>query len=353
VTSEGEHHGRTELTLRKLQEPGYRRQACWAAYLSLVLGACGSKTIEPVVPPAASPNSTTQSAPAQSITSLASATPIGSSRTVPTPPELPATELPRGYFVATWVEANVQRYATFDVAPDGVVHGTSLGPWESLIEDKAKPAALGFMLATTPCASVQPPPVPELVGTNDIHLLSMPTHCVLLELAGHPKTKAALQWYGFQSKDHSIAVLRPEMQGKHSWLLVLADTMLSPAGPWLALTMADLDGDGLQDIAFVAQGVDGCDRGPCPLYWIDILMSRTHTVMRGDSAVLLTTGDFEQKTGLPWFEATGKLTWQGRVDAGHYSVTVSAGKRKLTWSVLLESNGLVVRPGVPRGVSKS
>jgi hypothetical protein len=253
--------------------------------------------------------------------------------------------------VATWVEANNSTYATFDIAADGIVNGTKFGPWQTLIGENSKPVALGFLHASTPCASVQPPPVPETAGTNYSHLLSTATHCGSLELPGHPKTKITLQWYGFQSDDQSIAVLRPETPTKRPWLLVLADTLLSPAGAWLALTTADLDGDGLEDIAFVAQGVDGCDRGPCPLFWIDMLMSRTHTVLRGDSSMLLRTDDFEQKMGLPWFEAVDKLAWQGRVDAGRYQVTLSAGKRKLSWSVHRESNEIVVHTGKPPAVS--
>ena len=121
----------------------------------------------------------------------------------------------------------------------------------------------------------------------------------------------------------------------------------SPAGPWLAPQTVDFDGDGLRDGAFIAQGVDGCDRADCPLFWIDVLMSRTHTVLRSESSVLLSTDDIEQRTGLS-LSTDPTLTWQSRANTGCYEVTASAGKRKLTWTATIESSEIAVKPAVPR-----
>jgi hypothetical protein len=342
-------------------------QMPWLTLLLVFAGACNHRANEPISAPALSPSSTTltaatlspsstiQLAPARVANPEPNATPLGASRAAATTkaPELAASALPIGTFVATWVESNVPTYATLDIAADGVVHGTPFGAWQSLIGEDSKATTLGSLREAAPCATMEQPPFPDTANLTYFHLLSMPTRCISLDLASRRATKTTLQWYGRQPKDHSIAVLRPETLGKRLWLLVLADTTLSPAGTWLALTTADLDGDGLQDIAFVAQGVDGCDRGPCPLFWIDILMSRTHTVMRGDSSILLRTDNFEQKMGITWWEGVKKLVWHGGIDAGHYRVTATAGKRKLTWSVLVESNELVVIPGSPLAASKS
>jgi hypothetical protein len=137
---------------------------------------------------------------------------------------------------------------------------------------------------------------PRVVGTGS------------LTLADRPKTGIVLQWYGYESGQHAIALLRPAKPIKPSWLLVLAENQLSPAGPWLAPKYANLDNDGLEDVAFVARGVDGCDRGPCPLFWVQLFMSRTHVLAPTDGFILLSTGTFEQKTGLPW-SALDSLTW--------------------------------------------
>jgi hypothetical protein len=311
-------------------------QELFAVLAVLVLIACRSSTIA------------TQSTSTRSPNPAPSVAPVSSQPASVAQAHDPPTEAsPTGSFWAIWIESDVASYANLEFDAQGVISGGPFGAWERLFEAIESPAVIGSLRTTMPCVGVQPPPVPATAETDDVRLLSLPSQCWSLELAGHPATKTRLQWYGWQSGARSVAVLRPQAPTDRPWLLVLADSHLSPAGPWLALTTADLDEDGLQDIAFVAQGVDGCDRGPCPLFWIDVLMSRTHTVLRGESSVLLTVQNFEQQTGVSWFDAP-QLSWRGHASAGRYDVETTGAKRKLAWSARLQSNEVVVRSASAR-----
>lgn len=308
--------------------------------------ACAPKVSAPGPMPSPAPSSAssaTLSTPAPS--SVTSATGASSGQAITLAPKVdrPAPVVPAVRYVATRVEAGQTTYTTLDIGADGVLRGRPLGPWEATFEEDPPKKQVGSLVTFLPCAGVDPPPIVETKDDDAYHMLSMPRACASFELAPRDKTDVTLQWYGWEPNDHAIAVLRPITP--KPWLLVLADTLLSPAGPWLAPQVFDLDGDGQQDVAFIAQGVDGCDRGPCPLFWIDLLMSRTHTVLRKQSAVLLTTADIEQKTGLSW-EKVATLGWHSRAEAGCYEVTAIAGRRALVWSALIEPGAITVRPGV-------
>ncbi len=313
------------------------RRRLLAALVVVSFTACRTPTLATESTPGRSPNPTPRVAP------------IPSSREAPVEPTLepPTVTLPNGPFWATRVESGVATYANLEVAEDGFIRGGPFGAWQKQFEESQSPAVIGSLRTTTPCVTVQPPTFSATAAKDDVNLLSLPSQCMSLELAEHPTIKARLQWYGRQPGERSVAVMQPEAPTDRPWLLVLADSLLSPAGPWLALTNTDLDADGLQDIAFVAQGVDGCDRRPCPLFWINTLMSRTHTVMRNSSSVLLTVEDYERQTGYGWFESH-PLSWHGTALGARYNVEATGGKRKLAWSVLLESNELVVQSGSTR-----
>jgi hypothetical protein len=283
--------------------------------------------------------------------SIASASVASSSKaTAPIPSfETPPAVAPT--FTATWVESGRTSYATLEIGMDGELRGTPFGPWETLFNSGEPTAHVGALVTELPCAGVAPPALPNIDDDDRCHVLSMPSECAYLELVSRPKTRVTLQWYGAQPNHRAIAVLRPLVEP--SWLLILADTLLSPAGPWLVPQAVDLDGDGVQDIAFVAQGVDGCDRGPCPLFWIDMLLSRTHTWMRKNSSDLLTTDNIQRRTGLGW-DAVATLTWQSQAETGRYTVVARAGKRSVTWTARIEPSEVVVSfDGARAGTTKA
>jgi hypothetical protein len=318
---------------RKLQVTGFASRT-----LGLLLCcACASKAARP------------ESSVAQSHASIAGATVASSSRgTVSVPDvERPTTRAPTRSFTATWVESGRTTYTALNIGANGELRGTPLGPWETLFNSGAPTVHIGSLVMGGACGGVAPPELPKIDDDDRYHLLSARSECAYLEFVPQPKTQVTVQWYGTQPNDHAIAVVRPPVEP--AWLLILADTLLSPAGPWLVPQRLDLDGDGVLDIAFVAQGVD-CDSAPCPLFWVDLLLSRTHTILRGSSSELLTTGNFERRTGLEW-DKTAELTWQSHAETGLYTVIAHAGKRTLTWTVRVGSSGVVVTPDAARAVT--
>jgi len=270
----------------------------------------------------------------------------------------PETEIPSGTLVATLIEAGAAKYSLVDIGADGSLRGKPFGPWDSMQADDVLPTPLGSIVVDRNCSEVQPPPISSANFENHVHVLSRPRSCAKLQLAPHGITQVSLQWYGLETNDRQIAVLRPTAVIQNSWMLVLSEVQLSPAGPWLALQTKDLDGDGMQDIAFVSQGVDGCDRGPCPLFWIELLLSRTHFLARNgagahkqgqDAPVLLDTLEFERRTGLTYMTISpSSLRWQSRAETGRYGVSLHAGKRTLTWTALIGANEVTLKAGEAR-----
>jgi hypothetical protein len=251
---------------------------------------------------------------------------------------------------AALFEPSGAKYASWEVSAIDSIRATPFGTWEAAVDD-ATPKTQGVGLSPLlPCESKAPPHPPEPRAKDRVRVLSEPSACVTLALPGRPAEPSQLQWYGWESGDRSLAVLRPAASGRPRWLLVLSETLISPAGPWLAPAVGDLDGDGVDDLAFVAQGVDGCDRGPCPLNWIEVLVSGTNTLWREEELTLLRTDDIERKLGL----ALGNMSspsWQARIQSGIYQVTALAGRRQLAWSASIAGNRL--RLGQPEARSES
>jgi len=134
--------------------------------------------------------------------------------------------------------------------------------------------------------------------------------------------------YGMAGPDSMAEVMFvPADEKKECWAIVMSEASLSPAGPWLGTTRADLDGDGRSDLAFVAQGVDGCDRGPCPLFWLTLLSTDTAVAPPFREALLIDTATADaflapcSSKDEP-FDALERLRWKIRI--APRSVTVSA-----------------------------
>jgi len=265
---------------------------------------------------------------------------------------MPTTEIPAGTYVATLIEAGVATYSSLEIGADGILRGKPFGPWESMVGEDVPTAQRGSLSVDSRCSAVEPPPIPTANPDNRVHVLSRPKICAKLQLLPRDATQVSLQWHGYEQNHREIAVLQPTAVTQSPWMLVLADIQLSPAGPWLEVRTNDLDGDGMRDIAFVAEGVDGCDRGPCPLFWIELLLSHTHTLVRSsteahqqgqDAFVLLNVEEFEKRLGLNYMDfSPSKLTWRSHVAKNRYEVSLHTGKRTLTWTAIIGADEIMV-----------
>jgi hypothetical protein len=155
--------------------------------------------------------------------------------------------------------------------------------------------------------------------------------------------RARLLWYGDGPGRPSVGAFWPARPGE--WPIVISEGALSPGGPWRALARGDIDGDGTRDLAFVAEGVDGCDRGPCPLFWMVILASAAPAVC-GAALTLVDTGtaaEFEKAVGAAFFSSSGDaplvgdaVRWSGRAEADRYEVVARGPGGERKWTASLE-----------------
>jgi hypothetical protein len=151
--------------------------------------------------------------------------------------------------------------------------------------------------------------------------------------------------YGAGSPDSmSEAMFVPADEKRNPWAIVVSEALLSPAGPWLGVSRGDLDGDRRSDLAFVSQGVDGCDRGPCPLFWLSLLLTNTPIAPPFSEALFLDTATLDGfgaqcSPSEDAFGHTLEYRWRTRVQPR--GVVVSAASRDCheEWTFTLGDSG--------------
>jgi hypothetical protein len=159
-----------------------------------------------------------------------------------------------------------------------------------------------------------------------------------------------MQWYG-DGPTHcaELVMFTPEHPTSHHWALVLHRTMLSPNGNLLAVAIGDLDGDGRDDLAFVAEGVDSCEgrtpTGACKLLWVKIFASHSSAWSTDESETVLNHEDWpsmQRRLAITdEFAGPERARWTGRIESGgRYVVTASHGGRQAQWLSTL-ANGAV------------
>jgi len=128
------------------------------------------------------------------------------------------------------------------------------------------------------------------------------------------------------------------------WVIFIDPLLRSPAGPWVSPRLLDLDKDDQLDVIFIAQGVDGCDRGPCPLFWVDAVLSSVTLSQDISQGVLITTADIKDATsGAGAFE----LVEEGGNLLAKMKPPTGRGKAR-SWTISLSSDRLVVKKLTPR-----
>jgi hypothetical protein len=132
--------------------------------------------------------------------------------------------------------------------------------------------------------------------------------------------------------------------------VVVLDTILrSPAGPWLAPALGDLDGDGIVDVAFVAMGVGTCggeDRPDCTVLWVDVLLSASDAVWETEArGAIARNADLARMTkklgGDPCMDG---IRWAGTIESGAYVLEASGSKGSLVWTVQRRGEQLSIQP---------
>ena len=273
--------------------------------------------------------------------------------------------IPEGSYGANLFSRRGSRLSTWDVDAGGGILATPWMTYQQFLDrvnretgSNPKPRMRSpVSFAPSPPSGATPPRPQPMAATasNAVEefLISQPIPGLLAWKKGRGEP-VRLQWYGPCESCRSVGVFWPDR--KKSWPVVISDAMLSPGGPLRAVAKGDIDGDGLDDLAFVAEGVDGCDRAPCRLYWMVILMTATHTVAPG--GLLLVASDtaerFEKAVGAAFFSLSGKepriddaVTWRGRIEPHRYEVTAQGPSGSITWTASLDQGVLSVSPKLP------
>jgi hypothetical protein len=148
------------------------------------------------------------------------------------------------------------------------------------------------------------------------------------------------------------AMFVPTEEKQERWAIVISEGLLSPAGPWRAATRADMDGDGRSDLAFVAQGVDGCDRSRCPLFWLTLLLTDTRVAPPFEEALFFDTGNVAAffapcSSGTDDFDLSPRLRWRARIARQGLEVSAACGRCRGEWHFSQLDGGRFERTSAP------
>jgi hypothetical protein len=246
--------------------------------------------------------------------------------------------LPPGEYGAALVESNRVRFASWQVAPDGTIAATPFDrDCHCCYQGPDAPKPTSKVVFKPGPARGWPTAPPQSDAATAV--MSWPAMRGRLTLPGRPPAAAWLQWYGYELRGREYAVFRPD-RGGQPWAVVLMTTCRSPEGAWDAPAVGDLDGDGELDLAFVAHGVGTCGgegTPDCPLVWLDISLSSTHTVYpRRGGEVLLRNADvaqLERRIGTELHDES--IRWQGQIAPGRYDVTLTGRSGTQVWTARL------------------
>jgi hypothetical protein len=264
---------------------------------------------------------------------------------------------PRG-FTATLFRGGRVTQTQWVLEPDGTIQSF---PSES--DDGAPRARKGrtviLKLAQAPAVSSEParPPPPRIRSVPDgrYHLFGEPRRCTLT-LPGEASRIVEMQWYNFASPVDRFAILSPVPRA--GWVVILANVSFSPGGTWLAPAMGDVDGDGRNDLAFVAEGVGTCgsvETPDCPLLWVNVFMSATDTSSWPTLVEARTYHRLVVEIGLPPDKVLGDADvekprlWRGRIRRGAYEITVSGPKHRHTWTTVLRDGKMTLEGALGGG----
>ena len=283
----------------------------------------------------------------QSHVDVPSPSPVASSTADDNPPVPPlpiAPKLPAGSYTAAVLSGENVGFATWVVSDDGRIRATKQHESALQIDETEPTTELVFSLggAETPSADMIVDACPSGACRSMAGLHGR------LTLPGEREREIRLQWYGDRAEPRSTCVMVSIDDGTP--LAVVLDTILrSPAGPWLAASLGDLDGDDTTDVAFVAMGVGSCggeDRPECPVLWVEVLPSSTDAVWETDArGTIARSADFERMTKkLGEDPSTDGVRWTGKVRAGEYVVEASGPKGSLGWTVAQRDARWSVRP---------
>ena len=264
----------------------------------------------------------------------------------------PPDRIPPGSYEASLVSQKGVTHATWVFDESGAVSATPFKSWQLYVDDvmservqRRHPISLTDV---SPCTGSKAPPAPPSVAPEKVlFLLTAPPLCGRLTLPGEREAARRLQLYGREPGDASIIVLWPEPGVSGLRPIVLAgqyEGSFSPGGPWRATALGDLDGDGRDDLAFVSEGIEDCDRPPCDLFWINVIMTGAHTIMGADQ-VLITSGSLMSSSSSSSSAApprAGSARWSGVIRNGSYEVTMQGPAGRRRWVVRLDSGELRV-----------
>jgi hypothetical protein len=257
------------------------------------------------------------------------------------PTETQESMLSAGQYVAyLFTEGQTTRCAFWAVEAGGVIRASAFDS-NCLPEEPPLPLSPRYESdapvepGVAACSNADPP-VGQLgqapIGPHETGRLTLP---------GATPQPVRLQWYASVAGCKERAVLAPLEPDSSHWLLVLSQDLLSPMGEVLAPAIGDLDGDGRDDLAFVAAGVGTCGgegRPDCPLLWVDLFTTQapgfstdaTRTLVRGADVAR-----FETSLG-----PLGELQWSGRIRQARYLPEAHGKRRARGWQFALVNGSL-------------
>ncbi|MBN2194693.1 MAG: hypothetical protein JW751_17895 [Polyangiaceae bacterium] len=214
-------------------------------------------------------------------------------------------------------------------------------PWEPDAPAGARTGGVPVALRALPKPEVPWPAVAPPATEVRYALSGLPQRCSLT-LPGEEPREVVVQRYKFDDSVSQFAVLWPTGSAKQA--VLLHGILFSPSFEYFAPAIGDMDGDGRDDVAFVSQGVGTCGGATppdCALWWMDIVMTSTHT--SSAPLTLVTVGTFDAlRRRLGTDDSWSSVRWHGRIQRGAYEVRVVGPKGSHQWTASLSGGQLRV-----------
>jgi hypothetical protein len=149
------------------------------------------------------------------------------------------------------------------------------------------------------------------------------------------------------------AMFIPESKTEGDWAVVIGDCLLCSQVSRRSMTRTDLDGDGVTDTAFIAEGSNGCGEISCPLYWVVMLPTRLQSIGPIEDMMLFNTTSLSEMLDRcskikDFARARESLHWKMTAADLGLAISMSSPGCKMNWTFAKGADGRIRRqPDLP------
>ena len=261
------------------------------------------------------------------------------------------SDLHNGGKVAIRIQRSTPTYATWYIQPDGKVDATPWMTWNGFQSTgtgsvPGRQRHLAYALRPDSNVLDMGSEAATDASTSGFTFPLIAAVSGILSTPDHGKVKGVYRLYSYVSSNKvELATFTPHNPKKYDWIILICENMLSPADSIQGISRGDLDGDGLTDLAFIAEGVDGCDRPSCPLAWVILLLTDRRVSSEQIDALLFATKDVEslfhrcnELDSDSWL-ALEQFNWRTEISSGELRVLYKSKHCALRWQYNVSSAG--------------